>query len=150
MLIFSLLMAIANASPAGPALGGISLGSPLPSGFVRGETNGITVTNTWVKLGTVAGIEGKFQVETCNGVVQDITFYPIMFTGVEHQIWSYALEKTGFTSPLSYNWCTEEEGYMCKTFWKNPSKNRTILMMWMDDHMPALNEWYDKPCTEGI
>jgi hypothetical protein len=150
MFILYLLMVIANASPAGPALGGISLGSPLPSGFIRGEANGIAVTNTWIKLGTVGGIEGKFQVGTCHGVVQDITFYPLMTTGVEHQVWSYTLEKAGFTSPLPYDWCTEKEGYMCKTWWKNQSKNRTILMMWMDDGMPALSETYDKTCTEGI
>lgn len=150
MLIFSLLMAVANASPAGPALGGISLGSPLPSGFIRTEINGIPTTNTWVKLGTVGGMEGKFQVETCNGVVQDISFYPLVTTGLEHELWSYTLEKAGFTSPLSYNWCTEKEGYMCKTFWKIPSKNRTILMMWSDAGKPSLTEWYDKPCTEGI
>jgi hypothetical protein len=150
MFIFSLLMAIANASPAGPALGGISLGSPLPSGFIRAEINGIPTTNTWIKLGTVGGMEGKFQVETCNGVVQDISFFPLVTTGLEHELWSYTLGKAGFTSPLSYNWCTEKEGYLCETFWKNEPKNRTILMRWSDDGTPSLTEWYDKTCTEGI
>ena len=150
MFIFSLLMAIANASPAGPALGGISLGSPLPSGFIRAEINGIPTTNTWIKLGTVGGMEGKFQVEICKGIVQDISFYPLVTTGVEHQLWSFTLKEAGFTSVVPYNWCTEKKDYMCQTIWRNQTKNRSIIMSWADDGTPSLSEWYDKSCTQGI
>jgi hypothetical protein len=145
-----LFMSVANASPAGPALGGITLGSSLPSGFMRAEINGVPTANTWIKIGTVGGMEGKFQVETCRGIVQDICFYPLVTTGVEHQLWSYTLRDAGFTSIVPYNWCTEKEGYMCQTIWRNQTKNRLIIMSWTDDGTPSLSETYDKPCTQGI
>lgn len=156
MFIFSLLMTIANASPAGPALGGVSLGSPLPSGWFRAvDSNGQTLTNTWIRdgaVGTVVGaMPGKFQAETCKGLVQSISFYPISgYEKYAHKSWSYTLMEAGFISTLPYNWCTDKEGYMCQTFWTNESKNRTIHMMWTDDGTPSLTEWLDKSCTEGI
>lgn len=147
-----LFTSIANASPTGTvAIGGITLGAPLPSGFQHlVDSNGIPTKNGWYKMSAIGGIHGRLEVQVCNGVVHQVHFGALPESSSEaHMVWADALSTAGFTSPVPYNHCTTKEGYLCQTWWTN-SKNRKVLMMWFDDGTPSLSEFLDKTCTEGI
>jgi len=152
MLMFLLLIANSFSSPPGPSLGGVKLGSPLPSGFSSILSSfGTPVKNEWCRQDSIGGIPGRLDVTVCNGVVHSITFGANdVSAGTAHMIWATALKASGFESPVPYNYCTDETGFMCSTFWKNQSNGRTIHMMWYDDGTPTLTESLDGPCLEGI
>jgi len=163
--LFWLFTNVANASPIGPALGGISLGSSLPSGFNRtiGE-DGTYTSNRWQKPGSIGGISGIFQVMTCRGLVYEISFFSSNSNPrLDHSTWANVLKEKGFKiknsfytvysgaeATNSYDYCWNKENYpeVCYTAWTNGT--RQISLYRSDDGSAGLFEEYDKTCTEGI
>ena len=162
-----LFMSVANASPAGPALGGITLGSSLPSGFTKaiGE-DGEYTSNVWLKRGAIGGISGIYQVDTCRGLVYEISFFSSGTNPrMDHSVWSDVLTEKGFKiketglysafghsgqTPITYNYCWEKTNYpdVCYTRWTNGTREITLYRS--DEGRAGLFETYDKTCTEGI
>lgn len=148
VLFFTTFTFVAQASPPGPALGGLVFGAPLPSGFEHTITDIYTNTNSWCKFTSLAGVPGRLDVTTCKGNVQDVVFWATT-NEYDQNIFHKSLEAAKWELALGDKNC--EMGSVCFSTWKKGTRNISVYKIEVNGEIhPALYEFSDVPCTEGL
>lgn len=148
VLFFAMFAFVAQASPPGPALGGLVFGAPLPSGFEHTTTDIYTNTNSWCKFTSLAGVPGRLDVTTCKGNVQDIVFWATS-NEYDQTIFHKSLDAAKWELVTGERDCVL--GSVCYSFWRKDTRYILVGMAEVNGVMhPAIFESSNVPCIEGL